>query len=240
MFAVVLTSVITSSAITLVVLFVTGNLTFEAPVTTKENIEVVPSQVVPSLVGIPTKSAKELLKMKDMRLIVRSERPDKNIAKGQIVEQSPLPESELTSGGVVEVIVSSGAPMLTVPSIVGKTLDDSKPLIIGAGLDIAQTMFEGEGEPGTILEVTPEPGSKVEEGTKLTLVVAPMTAAVPDVLGFGIGKARKAINDAGFEVGKINWRYNENRPANLVLAQDPEPGANVAPGSKINLVLNPE
>ncbi|MCP4674051.1 MAG: PASTA domain-containing protein [Deltaproteobacteria bacterium] len=238
-FTVVLTSVITSTVITVAVLFVTGNLTMD-PVEDPTGLGVEQHFLVPSLIGIPTQSAKELLTARKLRMVVRAEKPHKSMGKGLIIEQNPLPDSDLEAGGEVAIVVSSGPKKTTVPPVVGKSLEEAKKLLATAGIDVGNVSFTGTGDPGSVTQVTPGPGTEVADGAQVVLVAAPMELEVPKLLGKRTGQAKKMIQEAGFKVGKIRWRYNEDRPANLVLGQTPAAGSKAPPDTAIDLILNEE
>jgi beta-lactam-binding protein with PASTA domain len=239
-FQVVVTSVITSAVMTLVVLFVTGNL----PLSQEEKPEPAGSDVgqphsTPALIGMPVKSAGDLLTTRGLRMIVKAERSDKS-EEGTIVEQEPLPDSQLQSGEAVTVVVSSGPGGTTVPKVVGKPLEEAKDLVKAAGIEIGDVSYTGIGEPGIVTQITPATGTLVEENTKADLTVAPNDIEAPEVTGMRIGKARQVIEEAGLKVGAVKWRYNEYRAANMVLAQNPKAKSRVRPGSEISLVVNEE
>ncbi len=244
MFTVVLTSVITSIIISSGVLWVTGNLPFASPSDDGATGPAATSKggyhEVPSLIGLNTKSATDLLRSRNLRMVVKSERADNVFEKGFIVEQEPLAASELTAGEQVSVVVSSGPSNTTVPEIVGLPLEEAQKRLTKIGFKVGQITQGGEGTAGTITQSTPAPGTTVEKNAEISLVVAPEGVAVPVLLGVRTGAAKRKIKEAGLKVGKIRWRYNEHKPANLVLAQNPSPGTKVAPGSAVNLVLNEE
>ena len=241
MFTVVLTSVITSTVICLLVLFLTGNLSLSPkPKQGPPPIAQAPqSHPVPSLVGMPVKSARDLLKTRKLRMVVKAERPDKAEA-GNIIEQEPLPDSELETGGEVQVVVSSGIKRITVPKVVGKSLEAATESLKAGGIEIGGVEHTGDGQPGMVTQVTPATGTLISENTKVSLVVAPNDLEVPEVSGMRIGKARQTIKQSGFKVGKVRWRYNEYKPANIVLGQNPKAGTRVEPGTEINLIVNEE
>ncbi len=239
-FTVVLTSVITSALITVAILFATGNLTMEPVTKDSTRLGVEQHFLVPPIIGLPTQSAKELLTARKLRMVVRSERPDNSVPKGHIIEQNPLPDSDLVVGGEVAIVVSTGPKKTTVPDVVGKSIDEAKKLLETAGIDVGSVSFTGTGDPGNVTQVTPNSGAEIGGGAKVVLVVVPMEIEVPKVLGKRTGKAKKLILKAGFKVGKIRWRYNEDRPANIVLGQTPSAGSKALPDSAIDLVLNEE
>lgn len=246
---VILVSMITSGVVTAAVLIATGNMPPFRKILVTDGAKPSNGQAtaapqayskVPTLVGLPTESAVDLLRARKLRMVVRAEKPSETIAKGVILEQEPLPESELVHDSEVVVVVSSGAEEVAVPEIRGKKTEDAKKALEEAGISVGEITQTGSGEPGTVSQVIPMPGTAVEKGATVTLVVVPSTIEVPNVLGKRTGLAKKTIEEAGLKVGKIRWRYNEDRPANLVLAQDPDPGAKVEIGSEVGLVLNEE
>jgi len=237
-FGVVLTSVITSTAMTVVLLAVTGNLGLdrgkpEAPAPVQRKL-------VPSLIGLPLETAQDLLLDRRLRLEVKAKRADESAPRGAIVEQTPKARGELRIGGTVVVIVSSGVKMLKVPALKGKSIETARELLVAAGFEVGGISDKGEGAPGTVTDSKPRSGAKVTEGSAVDLVVVPAGVPVPELVGLRTRAAKKAIKEAGFKLGKIKWKYNEHKPANLVLGQDPEAGATAPLESKINLVLNEE
>ncbi|MCP4601816.1 MAG: PASTA domain-containing protein [Proteobacteria bacterium] len=239
-FAVVLISLVTSTLTTLAVLWLTGNLSAlqQEPESEKSGVE--KYRQVPSLVGMPTETAIELLRARNLRMIVRAKRHDKSAAEGTIIEQDPLPDSELEIKGEVAVIVSDGIKQVTVPEIVGKSVKNAEKLIKAEGLEMGSVSNTGTGDPGTVTQSAPQSGTKVEGGAKIDLIVAPTGLGVPSVVGMGKRQARKKIKKAGFKVGKIRWRYNEYKPANIVLSQNPAADSQAPAETLVNLVINEE
>jgi TolB protein len=62
--------------------------------------------------------------------------------------------------------------------------------------------------------------------------------AVPDVNGLSQADAQAAILAAGLTVGTVTTANNGTVPAGKVISQNPAIGANVAPGSPVNLVVS--
>jgi serine/threonine protein kinase len=61
---------------------------------------------------------------------------------------------------------------------------------------------------------------------------------VPDVTGKTTDEATQLIQDAGFQVGSIDYKYDENAQSGTVLSQDPAGGTHHASGTRINLVIS--
>jgi serine/threonine-protein kinase len=193
---------------------------------------------VPDVVGMRAEAADELLSARKLRLVVRERRADPSVAVGSVIEQNPLAQSRVSSGGEVAVVVSTGAAQRAVPSVVGLALEAAQKALDEAGLK-AGPISEGEtGEPNTVTMVVPPVGTVVEPGSAVTLTVARPKVSVPKLENKRMSLAREAIEKAGLVVGDVSEIYNSRRRGNVVLTQDPEGGAKVAPGTKVNLVIN--
>jgi eukaryotic-like serine/threonine-protein kinase len=234
-----LTSLFTSLAVTVGVLALTGNL--KMPGSGDAAKTAVPAvRKVPSVIGIAPEVAGDVVRARELRLLVRGEREDSKMAKGKIVEQDPMAGSDLEAGGAVKVTVSLGPKTIEVPPVIGKPTEEAKQLITEKGLAVGKVDPSGEGPPGTVIDAEPKPGTELSEGQEVSLVVSPDGIVVPEVVGMYVGKARKELEAVGLKKGSTTWRYNEYRDENVVLSQEPAAGAIAPPGSEVNLVVNEE
>ena len=89
-----------------------------------------------------------------------------------------------------------------------------------------------------MIEQQPPGGTRVGKGGKVRLVVAGAAVVeVPRVVRKKLPKARKILEDAGLAVGKVRQQEDPERPGGTVLRQTPEAGAEVAPGTAVDLVV---
>ncbi len=241
----IITSVITSAAVTVGVLFFTGNLKTpgaaadEQADAAKETAVKDDSKQVPPLVGLTPDVAKEVLRARGLRLVVQGRKPDSTVKEGQIAQQDPLPQSEIPEGGAVTVTVSSGVKQVEVPDIVGKSAAEAEEMLKTAGLTVKDVAETGQCAPAAVCECQPEVGKSVNEGSAVSLVVAP-ALTVPNVVDKYLGKAREELEKAGLKAGKIRWRSNDYKDSNIVLSQEPAAGTIASPGDEIDLFVNEE
>jgi serine/threonine-protein kinase len=193
---------------------------------------------VPDVVGMRAEAADELLSARKLRLVVRERRADLVIAAGSVIEQTPLAQSRVSSGGEVQVVVSTGPAQRQVPNIVGKSLEDAQKALEEAGLKSGPISEADNGEPNTVTAVVPEVGATLDPGATVALTVARPKTAVPRLIELRVNLAREALTKAGLAVGDVSEIYNSRHRGNVVLTQDPEAGTKVAPGTKVNLVIN--
>lgn len=192
---------------------------------------------VPAVLGMRPEIAGELLDGRGLRLVVSEERSDPEAAAGTIAAQDPLRGSRVQAGASVEVVLSTGVPLVAVPRVAGLPVAEARAALEAAGLVVGDVSETGEGEPGTVASSEPAAGEEIASGAAVALVTVLNAVEVPDVMHDGKRKAEEAIVAAGFKV-ETTWGFNEMRPPNIVLEQSPAAGAQAAPGSVVTLTLN--
>ncbi|MBN2340739.1 MAG: PASTA domain-containing protein [Deltaproteobacteria bacterium] len=243
MAATIVTSVLTSALITAGMLYLSGNLRFEIgaqqTATESENVTVEANEMVetPSVKGLTTETAVDVLKGRGLRLVVKEERADNEVPVGQICEQSPLAGSTLNSGSEVTVVVSTGPDLIVVPDVTGRSLEESKKILADAGFAVGEITEVDTGEPGTVTATVPVAGALIDLGASIEMSVAG-SITVPKVVGMSVSKAKKALTDAGLKVGAIRRGYSDYMNYNAVMTQEPKAEEAVPSGTEVNLTIN--
>ena len=193
---------------------------------------------VPDVVGMTPEAADELLAGRGLRMVVAEEEASTEVPEGEIAGQAPLAGSRVDHGERVDVVVSTGAPLIAIPPVVGRPLSEAQLMISNAGLRVGQVSETGEGDPGTVTETNPPQGTSTTPDTPVALIVAPAGAEVPDLVGKSIRQARTLLERGGFRQGTVRYRYDERRGPYIVLEQDPAAGTRAPPDSEIALIVN--
>lgn len=125
---------------------------------------------VPDVRNKTVEEAKALLESARFKVEV-TERLDA-APKGQVVEQLPAPLTSLKAGSTVSIVVSTGPN--TVPSVVGKTLEEAQQILSASGLNTGKVQYKKSDQypAGTVIASDPEPGKTVQQGAKVNLTVA--------------------------------------------------------------------
>src|SRR4051794_2930685 len=84
---------------------------------------------VPNLISQPESDAKKLLTNSDLEVGNIKRQPCEDQAKGNVCSQSPGQNSKVKKGSAVDFVVSTGAPKVAVPSVLGKSLDEAKQIL---------------------------------------------------------------------------------------------------------------
>lgn len=195
---------------------------------------------VPDLTGSTKVSAQAALDSKGLTLLVGGQKPSRFAAPGTVVSQTPLPGAKVGKGSVVKVMLAGEAP--TVPDVTGRSTAEATLLIEQAGFKIVvgQPAPHDSAPKGRIGSQVPAAGTEYEKGRSITVIPSsgPAAVKVPKFVGMPINRAKQAVTEAGFKVGQIRWTYNEDWAPYMVLKQEPAEGADAAPGSAVDLVVN--
>jgi len=97
------------------------------------------------------------------------------VPPGQVIRQSPAAGTPLLRGGTVRYWVSSGPPMVPIPNVVGASEGSATDTLRAAGFSVAVATTGGrDGFPGTVVGQEPSAGSRVLQGSQVTIWLAPL------------------------------------------------------------------
>ena len=192
---------------------------------------------VPKVTGLTEGAATDELEELEFDVAVE-ERPNKKVDEGIVFRQDPKANTEAEVGDTVTIFVSTGPRRVEVPPLVGLSLDEAKARLREVGLrlgDVTPEFAEGA-EPDEVLRQFPAEGSEVEEGERVSVVVAAGTT-VPGVIGMTEEEAEAAILEAGFTPSTL-YEPNDEYEEGIVFGQDPEEGAELDPGDTVTIVVS--
>ena len=126
---------------------------------------------VPVLVGFQAAMAEQQIRAAGFQPSV-SEVPD-SAPEGQVIRQTPSAGSQIEPGSTVSIVVSEGEETATVPNVIGKLRPDAVTALREAGLDptVSEQETEVPSKVGKVTDQFPPPGSEVEPGAAVTIVV---------------------------------------------------------------------
>jgi serine/threonine-protein kinase len=155
---------------------------------------------------------------------------------GLVFMQDPTAGSRIAKGSNVKIWVSTGAPKVVVPTLVGLQEADALAALKTKHLKVHVVTIQSGKAANQVTASDPPAGTKVVEGTVVRINVSkgPTPVQVPNVLGQPLASAHSTLLGAGFKVSD-NF-VDSNQPANTVLSESPQPGATAPQGTTI--VLN--
>ncbi len=193
--------------------------------------------LVPDLVGRNESENRSLLDAAELLAGSTTSRESRE-PPGTVLAQSITPGSRVEIGRDVDVTIARLVTVL-VPELVGRNESEARSLLEGTELVAGDIQHqESPAQPGTVLAQSLNPGSRVEIGTPVPMLVAVVeTVAVPDVVGLSIEAARRELVVARLEVGSEGLLETRIEEENTVLEQSRQAGTVAAVGTPINLVI---
>jgi len=170
----------------------------------------------PNLAGLNKKKAKARLTAVGLKLGDVTERYNDSVAVGAVISQDPTKKMQVPPGTRVDIVISKGPALVSVPNVIGKPEATAKQLLKNAGLKVKTLYRENPADFRTV--VTQEPASgKVEPGTTvvITVSIGIDMVLVPRVTGMDADKAEAVLKANGLEVQMVV----HNGPAGTVNGQ---------------------
>jgi serine/threonine-protein kinase len=218
---------------------VNKNTTVEVVVSSGKTSETV---AVPDVTGVDEESASATLRSAGFK--VDTEYVFNDAESGQVVATNPPAGEQVAKGSTVILSVSKGQDSKSVPNVVGKTEDEARAIIEGAGLKVDETVtydFNDSYEQGHVFAQNPSNG-KVPAGTAIKLSVSngkkpPEDKAVPpSIVGKTEDKARALLEGAGFVVNVV-YAESEDDDTGIVVLCEPASGQKLPPGSTVTITV---
>ena len=192
---------------------------------------------VPYVVGLQEAQAVNLITEKD--LVPRIRRvSSSDVEEGFVSAQNPTEGTRVDKETVVLIDVSSGKPEVTIPSVVGQSVEDAVAELTQAGLDAQVVEVNSDKDEGTVTAQSPTAGTVVVEGTQVRINVSkgPKPVTVPNVIGLPYDQAAAELQGAGFRTSRID--VESELAAGIVVDQEPSGGTESSRGSTITLSVS--
>ncbi len=190
----------------------------------------------PDLVSLTLADARAGAAARHLRLVVGERDPSDSIPADVVTSQNPQAGSQIDRDGTIDVVISSGAPQITVPYVGGKSASDAVGTLGALGnAATIEYVVDPSAAVGTVLKQTPEPNTAVRKGSALTLAVA-VPGSVPDVAGKSPDDARALLQNAGYKIG--NNAYVQEGTEGSVARTEPVAGSSLRPGETVTLYVS--
>ncbi|MEX2107954.1 MAG: Stk1 family PASTA domain-containing Ser/Thr kinase [Solirubrobacterales bacterium] len=126
---------------------------------------------VPVLVGSQRAVAVE--RIRGAGFVPNVTEEESSAPEGEVIQQSPSAGSELPKGSSVSIVVSEEEEAIVVPNVIGKerAAATEEMRFAGLGYTVQEQETEVLSQVGRVTDQFPPPGSEVEPGTSVTLIV---------------------------------------------------------------------
>jgi eukaryotic-like serine/threonine-protein kinase len=196
------------------------------------------NSVVPGTSNLPVEEATE--EIEAAGFVVKTEDVSSNsVEEGLVVHSEPPGGSSATKGSTVTLFVSSGPKQVKVPVLAGTQRSVAVQQIRGLGLVPSVSEEESSSPPGQVIRQSPNAGTKVSQGSTVSIVVAKgkQKVRVPNVIGKERREAVELIREAGLAPFVEEEETEVPSQIGRVVDQFPTPGSEQDPGSEVTLIV---
>ena len=197
----------------------------------------------------PTKvtSSRDIDKTQTIASVNPSEKTEKTMKKPRvgIIVGGAAGAIALVVGAIMLVttlINPSPVTQVTVPDIVGLTIDQANTNLIAEGLVLGEVEYQvaPDRPVNTIISQNPGKETEVNKGTAVNVIVSKGKGQVqvPDLINYvSVEDARQALYAVGLTLGPVTYE-DSDKPKDAVLRTDPIAGTVVDEGTAIAIVLS--
>lgn len=133
------------------------------------------------------------------------------------------------------------AVAIAVPNVVGLQYDEGGQILLDAELqpdpvtEVSDSVPEGE-----IISTDPAAGITVSPGQVVTVIVSagPQPIDVPSLTLLSLAEAQALLTERGLVLGTVTAENSSSVSKDVVIRTDPEAGAELKAGDKVNLVVS--
>lgn len=198
-----------------------------------------PTVDVPNVVGETQREA--IATLEQAGLDYKVDKQPSEEPEGRVFEQNPTAGEQIEEGGTVTLLVSSGPKQVEVPELIGLKKKDAEEELAKADLELGDVtpLFSEEFAKGEVIDQDPAGGEKADPGDAVNLVVSAgiEPILVPSVVESSEDAAIAEIETAGL-VPEVISEPNNDFDEGIVFDQDPDAGAEVEPGSTVQIFVS--
>lgn len=200
---------------------------------------------VPEVIGMRVRAAEEAIREAGLKVGERIEQPIVDLLAQEpwtVVDQDPAPSEQVPVGTPVTLTVLVPPETVTIPPTTGMTEGETRAALEALGFVVAGVREEPSGtiDVGRVIGTDPPAGTAAPYRSEVTIIVStgPGSVIVPEVRCQSFSSAQNELVRAGLEpvISDEPVSINPACPlGNKVAQQDPPPGTEVAPGTRVVL-----
>jgi len=195
---------------------------------------------VPNASGLTVTAAKQLITGAGLTIGSEIASASASVPKDKVIGTDPPAGTAAAKGQRIDIIVSSGPPVVVVPDTVGMSPADAKSALTGLGLQVGSeiTTSSPTVPKGQVIGTDPTAGTSVASGQTIALLISsgPELVTVPVTVGSAESSAVLALQAAGFNVNPmINREFNSKYDSGIVFKTSPAGKAKAAKGSQVDI-----
>ena len=201
--------------------------------------------LTPDLRGLSLMAALEALRADKVTLSLERTQPHESVPKGHVIRQFPPAGSRIKAGTPIEVVVSIGHALITVPDLRGQNKIAAGIRLRRLGLEVGNmsALPDPKAPGGSILTTDPPPGAGVIQGAAVNLLISdsrtPTQQVMPDLIGLTPAQAGEVLAEYGLVVAAAYAEYGEDSLSGQIHEQDPPAGRPIDASTRVTVYHEP-
>jgi len=195
--------------------------------------------IVPKVTGVSAGTAQADLR--DVGLTPGSTTTvlDNAVAKGLVIRTNPANGSRIARGGRVDLVVSAGPHMISMPQVTGQPLTAARAAIKHAGLipGKVKTVTSTTIAVGIVISTDPAAGTSWPQPKPVSIVQS-AGPPLPNFVGQDKAVAEQWAAANGVKLNEVTASHSD-QPVNIVVKQSAPPGSAFTNGEVITIQFSP-
>jgi beta-lactam-binding protein with PASTA domain len=129
-----------------------------------------------------------------------------------------------------------------VPNVVGVSFAEARSKLEKLGFEVkkGEPQYSDKYPAGTVVRQLPYGGSETKEGRRIYLTLSQGSEMMPmiDLLGMPVREARIQLMRVGFDLGEIEYDYNDTIMRDLIYAQSIPPKVGARPTTVVDVMVS--
>jgi serine/threonine protein kinase len=157
-----------------------------------------------------------------------------------VIRQNPSPGTKVGKNSIVQLVVSNGMPTLGLRDVRGFNVSDATRTLQGDRFRVRVEQRYDATPKDSVIDERPAAGSRVRQGSWITLVVSkgPQPVVMPNFVGMTVDKANALAAKLGITLDTSQQVVIPGEPPNTITSQDSVAGANAVRGTVVHVAVN--
>ncbi len=192
---------------------------------------------VPDVTREDVEQAGKILAAAGLTVGDNTKEPSETVAQGYVIRQEPAANEQIRRNGTVSLTVSKGPPV-TVPDLAKMTEEQARAKLEDLGLKpVVTDEHSTEVAKTYVISQNPQPGTEVDDGSKVELEVSLGPVIVPELVGLSQEKAEEKLDGNELELGEVTNEFDRSKDIGVVIGQDPAAGEGVDEDTAVKLTV---
>jgi eukaryotic-like serine/threonine-protein kinase len=200
-------------------------------------------QTVPDVTKMSLPEARAVLERSGLRDSLLDQRYNADLPPEFVVDQSPEPGSIVKPNRMIYLTINTTSrPQVTVPETRNLSLRNAELQLRNYGLSVGEIRYVSSLFKNSVVEQSIAPGSQVDRGTPVDLVVSDGLGQnmvdLPQLVGLPLVEAQLMLRERNLRIGSVLYQASNRYPADYILSMKPDDVDSLQEGSLIDLILS--